>query len=71
MEEGMKAFWNSVAAAGSPPPPLPAAASSSMTVAEEVDEEEDEDGDAELLDGEAHQPTSKLGKRFRRYTIAY
>ena len=68
----MKAFWNSVAAAGSPPPPLPAAASSSMTVAEEVDEEEeDEDGDAEILDGEAHQPTSKLGKRFRRYTIAY
>ena len=42
-----------------------------MTVAEEVDEEEDEDGGGELLDGEAHQPTSKLGKRFRRYTIAY
>ena len=72
MEDGMKAFWNAVTSAGGPPssPPLPPPAATSMTVAEEVDDDDDDDGQGHTEDLGAPQPTG-LGKRFRRYTIAY
>ena len=71
-EEGMKAFWQSVQANGNGSN----SSSRGQVIGEEEEEDEEqreqnaEDESNEMRSSESQKATG-LGKRFRRYTIAY